>query len=384
MKAFERRTTAGTQIERTFVDKVTRRQIRLAALVLCLIALLLAGFRWTPPIPVPGPRPGPEPQPANDETATQEEAVEDSEPEKSQETPAIQYRSRAVVGVPTPPRPEPGHKSDEDAAEVVAPQPPHLKQVKETAEVAEQAAEESSQQNPAESNPESSINSIAATADVESAQENQPVSPIIDAEPAPVLKTRHSDHNNFWPEAGTLAEKNETPDDAPVGVVNRQEGAIAPQYTLDSLDAYKRMAEEHQGLFVAYDGVIFVRIGRSLEPRYARCEMIGKDQLRNYAPRMAPLPLDDPQVRQLHNAIRQRRTDLKPGFQIMLALPWSYDAEILRAQLSYCSERRIQPTGRLVTTGRFVEMSQDGRIPQFRIMSVAGGASTSPTADESK
>jgi hypothetical protein len=162
---------------------------------------------------------------------------------------------------------------------------------------------------------------------------------------------------------GGLAESDTEATDGSVGTETIKAGVNAPYYRLASLEEYLRMAREHGGRFLAWNGTIAVKIGSSLDATNRPLEILGSSWRERYATRMAPLPNHESV-----DAVRRRvlnQVDLGSNVAVMLSLPYAYDQEILRAQLAWFAQRHMEVDVHAVTEGRFE--STVGGVPHFRI-----------------
>jgi hypothetical protein len=168
---------------------------------------------------------------------------------------------------------------------------------------------------------------------------------------------------------GALAEAEGPVRDANAGARDIVEGVTAPYYRLTSLDEYLRMAWEHGGRFLAWNGSIAVKIGPTLDPNAADFEVLDRSWHRRYATRVAPLPQGDPAVRTMWQRVLTEYPKMGLKTQIMLSLPYAYDQEILRAQREWFELRGLEIDVRAVTEGRF-ETAFGNNPPRFRIAQV--------------
>jgi hypothetical protein len=135
------------------------------------------------------------------------------------------------------------------------------------------------------------------------------------------------------------------------------------------LDEYLRTAMEHGGRFLAWNGQVAIGIGRTLDPNGATLDALDPTWHRRYATRVAPLPPDSPAVQEIRQFVMQKRPQLGPRTQIMLALPYAYDQEILRSQRAWFQSRNLPVDVRAVTEGRFLPTIDRG-TPRFAIAQV--------------
>lgn len=159
---------------------------------------------------------------------------------------------------------------------------------------------------------------------------------------------------------GGLAETTSTSQEAPRGADDIIAGINAPYYRLASLDEYLRMANQHGGRFLAWNGKTAIGIGRTLHPREASLEVLDANLHSRYATRMAPLPPSNASVAEIRQLVLSEYPSLGRQTQIMLALPYAYDQEILRSQQQWFDSRGLPIDVRAVTEGRFLPTIRGG------------------------
>lgn len=311
---------ASNREDRALVDAVSRWQARgVFAFMLVLLVLCWQAFSTL------GPTPHTE-LPADDRVVSEQKTDLAADNGDAETPPTIQYRSRAVVGVPTSPT--------EDAP---TPKPAAV-EVDTSLQIAESATD-----------PPVSI--------------NEPI-----AEPQVIEEEILSDESS--PDGGLANQDSEDDETWPIGAITETDGVTAAPFCLETLGEYEELAANHRGLILGFDGERFVQIGRSLNPRYARWEEIKRDDLQGYAARMAPLPRT-PSTRALLDRLHQQfPASANRPFQLLLALPVAYDQEILRAQRQYLSQTGTQPTGRVVTVVRFMQTDPVDGMSAFRVLRV--------------